>query len=147
MQMDGYIIPKNSSCCWLSAYLIATKAHNMHVINHPGATRFCDILSTIMQVQKLFIKHYWYLYHLGWKCVFVISIALAEGLAWFSARTSTHCVAINIRAPFQYKYTYLTRIRVSIIKIGQGHCVQGPDSIWRCHLISIGNPIVEIRRS
>ena len=24
---------------------------------------------------------------------------------------------------------------------------QAPDSIWRCHLTSIGNPIVEIRRS
>ena len=24
---------------------------------------------------------------------------------------------------------------------------QGPDSVWRCHLTSIGNPIVEIRRS
>ena len=27
---------------------------------------------------------------------------------------------------------------------GKYRCVQGPDSIWRCHLTSIGNPIVEI---
>ena len=26
-------------------------------------------------------------------------------------------------------------------------CVQGPDSIYGCHLVSIGNPTVEIRRS
>ena len=40
-------------------------------------------------------------------------------------------------------------------KIGRCHgcwypkslCQQGPDSIQRCHLTSIGNPIVEIRRS
>ena len=38
--------------------------------------------------------------------------------------------------------TLLNRLRNTLT-----YCDLGPDSIWRCHLTSIGNPIVEIRRS
>ena len=102
------------ACRWMGTLYLRTE-HALgwvHIWLPPKPITF--ILSTIQVPPDFTVpcppicmcKHYWYLYHLGWKCVFVFSIALAEKLAWLSARKYTDLVTTNIRARFNINTLY-----------------------------------------
>ena len=64
---------------------------------------------------------------------------------WWFATIFTFCflIPVKIKQPFCRNHA----TRHNSMRPANTYTHQGPDSIKRCHLTSIGNPIVEIRRS
>ena len=76
-----------------------------------------------------------------WRRAFMFSLICARVYRWVNNREAGDLR--RYRAPYDVMVMWFSASMSWRLNVN----IQGAESIWRCHLTSIGNPIVQIRRS